>query len=59
VSSKPGVTEFVKSLVGYCEDQLSAMEQRMESEPNPEREPTRQEIDQMEGPVLVEFGTEW
>lgn len=24
-----------------------------------EREPTRQEIDQMPGPVLLEFGTEW
>jgi hypothetical protein len=24
-----------------------------------EREPTRQEIDQMQGPVLLEFGTDW
>jgi len=24
-----------------------------------EREPTRQEIDQMPGSVLLEFGTEW
>jgi hypothetical protein len=26
---------------------------------NSEREPTREEIDQMQGPVLLEFGTEW
>jgi hypothetical protein len=24
-----------------------------------EREPTRQEIDQLQGPVVLEFGTEW
>jgi hypothetical protein len=24
-----------------------------------EREPTRAEIDQLQGPVLLEFGTEW
>lgn len=38
------------------------MEQHMESESatsHPQREPTRQEIDQMQGPVLLEFGTEW
>jgi hypothetical protein len=26
---------------------------------NSEREPTREEIEQMQGPVLLEFGTEW
>jgi hypothetical protein len=26
---------------------------------NSEREPTREEVDQMQGPVLLEFGTEW
>ena len=26
---------------------------------DPEREPTRQEIDQMQGPILLEFGTDW
>ena len=26
---------------------------------NEQREPTRAEIDQMQGPVLLEFGTEW
>jgi hypothetical protein len=24
-----------------------------------EREPSRQEIDHMQGPVLLEFGTDW
>jgi hypothetical protein len=24
-----------------------------------EREPTRAELDQMQGPVLLEFGTDW
>lgn len=23
------------------------------------REPTREEVDRMQGPVLLEFGTEW
>jgi hypothetical protein len=26
---------------------------------DPEREPTRQEIDQMQGAVLLDFGAEW
>jgi hypothetical protein len=26
---------------------------------NSEQEPTRQEIDRLQGPVLLEFGTEW